>query len=74
MPKYYVCSGDIRSIIDRPNHKRAAEDCLKSITDPNVNISVITMVNEQGFDSDENSMFFSTVEILKDCGELDYEA
>jgi len=70
MPKFYVTSGDLKRIIDRPDAKTAAVDSFKSMTSESVNI--VTMVSERGFDSEtDQDLFFYTMDILEASDKLD---
>jgi hypothetical protein len=67
MPKFYVDAGEFRKIIDAADPKLAAVEAFRTLEDnPVRTLSSITIVSEEGFDTDsENDLCISTMEILE---------
>jgi hypothetical protein len=75
VPKYYVCSGDLRIIIARPEPETAALDALKTLDlHPVKRLSNITVVSEHGFPGSvtkDDDTIFTTLDLLEELDLLD---
>lgn len=70
MPKYYVMSGDLKTITTASNPKDAALNAFKKIEE--IKLGKLTAVNEKGFDNiDDEDMFFYTVMLLEESGQIE---
>lgn len=72
MAKYYVTSGELKQIIDRPTPKKAAIDAFKTLSlNPVKSLASIIIVSETGFNSNkDDDLVFSTIEILEQSDQL----
>lgn len=68
MPKYYVSSGSVSRVIDRPTQLAALRDILHSVGDC-LELGTVISVNEHGFDS-ENETHYYTIHLLEEFGLL----
>lgn len=73
MPKFYVRSGDLQTVLDRPDCDAAALDGIKSLEqNPVKRLSGITIVSEHGFSkiANEDDLVYNTLDLLEDTGLL----
>lgn len=72
MPKFYVDAGEFRKIIDSNDPKNAAVEAFKTLEEnPTSTLSSVTVVSEEGFDSNnENDWCFSTMDLLEQSDQL----
>ena len=72
MPKYYVNAGQFKKIIDHQNPQIAAIEAFRTLEDdPVPAINSITIVSEEGFDSNnENDWCFLTMELLEQSDQI----
>lgn len=67
MPKYYVDAGEFRKIIDETDPTKAAIEAFRTLeNNPTRTLSSITIVSEEGFDTNnENDWCFPTMDLLE---------
>jgi len=75
MPKFYVTSGELQVVLDRPSPKEAALDAFKTIAEKDdICLGLIVQVSEMGMDmhedDEEDDRFFSTDLLLEEAGLL----
>jgi len=71
MSKFYVMSGDLKTVIDRATPGEAIRSAFQKLTsmDPKPELSMFSIVSESGFDSVEPSdLAFLTETILEEVG------
>lgn len=65
MAKYYVASGDLRTIIDAPNMMEALVGAFQKQAKGCTGLGEMTLISETGFDVDhEGAAFYPTAYIL----------
>lgn len=65
MPKYYIKSGDIKLIIDKPNHDQAIMSALQLYKNSNKIASHKICISEQGFEDFKNWICYDTYNFTK---------
>ena len=71
MPKFYVLSGDLQTVLDRDSSYQAAVDAFRNVLyNDDVNgLSWLVKVSELGFESvNEDDVIFLTQGLLDDAG------
>jgi hypothetical protein len=70
MPKFYIDSGEFKTILTAENHKDAAVKAFKKLENNPVNfLNSLTQVSEKGFDSNcPKDMWYATNHILRLAG------
>lgn len=68
MPKYYLWSGDLKTVMDAPTALIALDAALTRES-PEA-LGVIVQLSEQGFDDPADARYMSTVSLLKTLGRL----
>lgn len=66
MPKFYVKSGNLRFVIDKPDHNSAIIDALIYAKQHNILAGLRVCYSEQGFDSFKEWICLDTHEYLKE--------
>ncbi len=68
MPKFYITSGELQTIVDAPNFALAAKKIIeKSLKEENLNIGILMNINEKGFNSNE-VILAPVIPLLKKMG------
>lgn len=72
MPKYYIHSGDLKTVIDRPTQKQAVVDAFLRDAADAERLGIITLVSETGFEGDkDDDVFYPTERLLGEVGLLE---
>jgi hypothetical protein len=73
MPKYYISSGDLQHMTDKPQPKAAAIDAFENLKScPVSQLGKLTVVSEHGFDAGhDDDMYFCTVDLLDETDQLE---
>ena len=70
MPKYYVCTGDMKTVIVANNEKEAAVKAISQhidkleLLDEEVGLGVLTKVGQRGFSKHQDDVYIATEAIL----------
>lgn len=73
MAKYYVSSGDLRTVIDRPTPMEALVDAFRSQALNCDHLGSLTMISETGFDEYKDETAVYPTEKLLELAQLEHE-
>ena len=73
MAKFYISSGDLKYIADKPTAKEAAIEAFSTLEEnPVQKLGHVTVISELGFDSSSgDDLLYWTLNLLDEAGQLD---